>query len=504
MMVNNGRGLLAIVMGGGKTVVSIATLERLIENGEVKRAVIVVPASLKYQWQEQIREFSGRHALVIDGLPKRREFLYSIAHNYRYVITNYEAVMNDWVTMRKMIPTWQCIVIDEATQIKGLTASRSKKVKFMGARIEHRYALTGQPVENRPEDLFSIMEFVDPNVLGPFDKFDRVFIVRDDNGKMKRARNLPRLKASLKTIMFRRTRDDIKHLLPDIIPSHIPVPLGSKPIGDLYQTICADLLSKLYEVTTKFGGTFDLAAHYGKSDSQSTQAHGDIMSRMLALRLLCDDPQLLIESAENFADDATKEGSEYAHGLLQRGLLDPVRGVVGPKRKVLRDLINAILDEDPDNKIVLFSTFKTMLRLIEADLGYEGCVQYTGDMNARQKDAAKHTFKTDPDVRVLLSSDAGGYGVDIPEANYLISADLPWSAGKYDQRQSRIIRISSEWKNVQIMTATVMGSIEDFMQGVLDQKGGVASAFVDGQYDEKGGFIMTLESLTEFLSTNAP
>ena len=125
---------------------------------------------------------------------------------------------------------------------------------------------------------------------------------------------------------------------------------------------------------------------------------------------------------------------------------------------------------------------------------------FTGDMSSDEKDAAKQEFSNRTDVRLFLSSDAGGYGVDLPMANYLISYDLPWSSGKLEQREARIIRLSSQFDHVTIATFVMQGSIEERQYEMLQQKKLINEAWVDGKHhDIKGGFELTLSSLTSFL-----
>lgn len=478
------------------TVTTLAALDRLIEEGSVRRAVIVVPASLKYQWQREIKKFTDHTSLVIDGTPRQRELLYNVAHRFRFMIINYEAIVNDWDRVRSM--QFDAIAIDEATTIKSFRAKRSKKLKQFGSKIPVRFALTGQPIENRPEDLFSIMQFVDSSVLGNFELFDRTFIVRDYFGRPQNYRNLPLLRQRMESCMVRKTREDIADQLPTVVPSVVPV-VFSRAEAKLYNKIAGRLLLKLDEATQQFGREFNLFAHYTGEGGAEMQMQGEVMSMLLALRLVCDDASLLVESAKEFEAEG-EGGSQFAYDLYVEGLLDNVPP--STKHAELVALVDELLADDPATKIVLFSTFKGVLHKIKAHYG-DTAVEYTGDMNAKQKDRAKQSFKTDPNVRLFLSSDAGGYGVDIPEANYLISFDLPWSTGKYEQREARIIRLSSEWEKVYIMSLLVEGSVEQRIYDVLQQKKGVADAFLDGRYDEKGRFELTMSSLRKFLEESS-
>lgn len=247
-MVDRGQVLLGLVMGAGKTVTAIAAIEQLIDQGDIDRCLVVAPSSLKYQWLREIQRFTNSRATVIDGSPKNREKQWKSAISSKYIIVNAECLLRDSAMMKKT--QCQAIVVDEATILKSRSSKRSRLIKKLSKPMIYRYALTGQPIENRPEELFSIMEFVDPTVLGPFDSFDRTFIVRDHFGKPIRYRNLKDLHESLTECMIRKTRDDIADQLPQIIHQLIPVPFDDKG-ASLYRTISTDLLYQLHQAMTK-------------------------------------------------------------------------------------------------------------------------------------------------------------------------------------------------------------------------------------------------------------
>jgi SNF2 family DNA or RNA helicase len=160
-----------------------------------------------------------------------------------------------------------------------------------------------------------------------------------------------------------------------------------------------------------------------------------------------------------------------------------------------------ILTEDPKNKIVVFSFFKPMIAMLKAELERKlrkPVAVITGDHSQLQRRQALSRFaKHTP---VLLSSDAGQYGVDLPFANFLMSYDLPWSAGAYQQRVARIDRTSSQFPHVTVMTLLTRGTIEERQFAMLRQKGMIAGAWLDGKnVDAKGGLTLSLESLRQFL-----
>lgn len=494
-MIERGQLLLGLVMGAGKTVTTIAAIERLITSGDVDRCLVVVPASLKYQWKREIEKFTDSRVALIDGTPKAREKGWRSAISARYIIVNPESLMKDQDFL-KSTPC-QAIVVDEATMLKSRVSKRSKFIKKIAKPILYRYALTGQPIENRPEELFSIMEFVAPEVLGKFDSFDRTFIVRDHFGKPTRYRNLNVLHESMQSCMIRKTREDIADQLPKIITQVIPVAFDTRG-ADLYRIISNDLLHQLQQVIGKHGSSFNLWKHY--NDPESNTAQGEIMARLTVLRMLCDNPELIRLSASYYSDPSKpKQGSAYAYTIMTEVLSTPITS--SPKMDAVVEYITDVLSEDPKNKVVLFSFFKENLRLIQkATVKTTNSVLFMGGMSAEERDGSKQKFSTDPDTRLFLSSDAGGYGVDLPMANYLISYDLPWSSGKLEQREARIIRLSSQFPHVTIATFVMKGSIEERQYEMLQQKRSINEAFVDGKHhDHKGGFDITLGSLSTFL-----
>lgn len=519
-MVRRKKMLVAYDLGLGKTVLTIAALEELRDAGKIEGpGIIICLSSLKYQWKQQIEKFTdgAANVVVVDGTPKNRQEQYAEAIDWGhslvdYVIINYEQVVNDWKFVEKLGRAF--VVTDEATAIKSFRSKRAKAVKKLTSPI--KFALTGTPVENgKPEELYSIMQFVDNQVLGRFDLFDQTFIVRNRFGGVERYRNLPLLVKTLGGASVRKRQSD-----PDVAP-YLPESIHSEPIyvefdrssRKIYTHIVRDLLSNLDDALDTFGGSFDLFSHYGKADnnSQMNELRGLIMSKLTCLRLLCDDPQLLLVSAEKFeqgtvitSDDGQtmvmnglQGGSGYAAELKALGLLDDIKQ--GPKLVTLKQYIDDFLNQYDGNKAVIFSSFVGMTKLIQEALPYRSVV-YTGQMNAKQKEEAKLKFQIDPECRLFISSDAGGYGVDLPQANLLINYDLPWNAGLAVQRNGRIKRASSTWERIVVQDILMENSLEQRQREMLLQKSAIANAVIDGEgINAEGGVNLTVGTLRAFL-----
>jgi SNF2 family DNA or RNA helicase len=510
-MVARSKVLVAYDLGLGKTVLTIAAIEKLMDNGSIREpGLVICLSSLKYQWANQITKFTSGTSkpLVIDGSPKKRQEQYAEAMNWQeskvdYVIMNYEQVVNDWDLVKKLPRGF--VVIDEATAIKSFRSKRSKAVKKL-VNSPYRFALTGTPIENgKPEELYSIMQFVDDSVLGRFDIFDSAFIVRNHFGGVARYRNLPVLHERLAEASVRKSQKD-----PDVAP-HMPdqihrdpmlVPLDRKS-ANLYNLIRKDLLSDLEEAQQLFGKNFNVFSHYGYQGESGSSSHeenewrGRIMSKVGALKMLCSHPDLIRTSAEKYQGH-TPEGSAYANELVESGAME---GITGSKKfDVLIQYVKDHLDQAEENKVVIFATYVDMTAKIAEELSAYGARTYTGKLDAKTKEANKIALNTDPNTRILVSSDAGGYGVDLPAANLLINYDLPWTSGGANQRNGRIMRASSNWPTIVVQDILVDSSIEVRQHQALKQKNAIAAAVVDGEgINEKGGIDFTLASLNQFL-----
>jgi len=511
-MVARKKMLVAYEMGLGKTCMTIAALENLKDAGEITKPILIIGlSSLKYQWQKEIEKFSDALTQVVDGSKSQRELHWMRGYDWQrswdtnnsYVICNYEAVVNDWDSIKDF--EWGAVVCDEATAIKGFKSQRSKRVKEISRNVPVRFALTGTPIENgRPEEVYSIMQFVDPTLLGRFDLFDQTFIVRNHFGGVQRYRNLDMFHNKMKQASVRKvqTDPDVAPYLPDTIHRDpLLVSFDSKS-SVLYGQIADELSQELIEAQQLLGANFSLMAHYGHENQQGGPAdalRGSIMSKITALRMLCDHPDLLTDSADKF-DLGDGEGSAYCSSLKFRGLLDDVKKSY--KLDQLKSYVNDHLDTDPDAKVVIFTSWVGMLEKIHNAVG--GTL-YTGYMNAKEKEASKEKFLNDPACRVFISSDAGGYGVDLPNANLLVNYDLPWSAGLAVQRNGRIKRASSRWPSITIQDMLIDHSIELRQFDMLQQKNAVADAVIDGKgINSKGGVDLTVGSLIGFLQKDRP
>jgi SNF2 family DNA or RNA helicase len=485
---DRGSLLLAFTQGTGKTPTAIACAEYLFDEEYSTLCLVVCPASLKYQWEERIKQFTNSKVTVVDGDKDTRGNQYDTWHKSPYyLIISYDYVLLD-EQVAHLNP--DMVILDEASAIKSFKTQRSKKIKKLFKDVPYRLALTGTPIENKPEELYSIMQWVDSSVLGRYDLFEKAYVTRSPRGWVTAYKNLDVLKERIGGAMVRKSRTDpdVARYMPDVDNSNWIVPMDKK-IARIYCVIAADMLSELE--------TMDNFDTIRWNTSVNNYVHDDtppgrLMAMHMVMEMLLCHPALISWSAKNYTD-GKYEGSEYASLIDADYHLEllPV-----PKLDMLKYELEFIL-EGTDSKVLIYSKYKEMLNILEKELPYKS-VQFTGDMSAKEKNEAVRLFTTS-DTRLFLSSYAGGYGLDMAMADYLINYDHPWSFGTQDQINARHVRASSKFKTVFIRNLILHESIEERKMRVLDRKRTMSALAVDGANPGSftGGNTVNLD--TDFL-----
>ncbi|HEY4159651.1 MAG TPA: SNF2-related protein, partial [Polyangiaceae bacterium] len=209
-LVAAGRALLADDMGLGKTVQAIAACELLRARGEAARVLIVTCASLKHQWQREIERFAGERAVVVSGgRPERRTAFESDAP---YKILNYELTWHELAQLRSLDA--DVVVFDEAQRAKNFRTKTAATLRAIPSRFT--FVLTGTPVENRLDDLYSLLQLIEPGVLGPLWKFNLAFARQNDRGRIVGYKNLSGLRERIAPVMMRRRKEEVLTELPSL------------------------------------------------------------------------------------------------------------------------------------------------------------------------------------------------------------------------------------------------------------------------------------------------
>ncbi len=449
-----GRSILGDDMGLGKTVMTLAAVELLARERGVQKVLVVAPASVKFQWEGEIRKFAGRPVQIIDGGPEDRRDQYALPTFYRLV--NYEQVIRD----REAINAWKpdVVVLDEAQRIKNWESKTSKEVK----KLRSRYAivLTGTPLENKLEELYSIVQFVDERRFGPAFHFLYEHRVLDENGNLKGYRNLDKIRDKLAPIFLRRTRGEVLTQLPLRTDNTIIVELAPAqriPYEEQRVTL-ARLLQKNY-----------------LTDLDRKR----ILASVVNMRTICDS--LFLFDRQTRVSPKLDEFEE---------LIPEVVGPSGRTRSV-SDGVEASQHPDADasgspvHKAVVFSQWETMIFeaakvLDRLEVGY---AVLHGGLPGKERKEALERFKTDPACVVFLSTDAGGTGLNLQVADTVINLELPWNPAVLEQRIARVHRMGQN-RPVRVVNFVTRGTIEEKVLRTLETKQGLFTGVFEGDADE--------------------
>ncbi|MFO1085763.1 MAG: DEAD/DEAH box helicase [Reyranellaceae bacterium] len=452
-----GRALIGDDMGLGKTIQAIGAAELLARHFGVTRVLVVCPTSLKYQWQSEIGRFLGRRpertARVIGGGRAQRQKDFKLDDFCK--ITNYEKLEADLDLIADWTP--EVVIVDEAQRIKNWNTIAARALK----RIDSAYAfvLTGTPLENKLEELVSIVQFVDQHRLGPTWKLLHEHQVKDDAGRVIGYKNLERIGQTLAPIMIRRRKSEVLRQLPGRTDQNILVPMTERQLA--YHQENAAVVMRIVQRWRKTGFLSD------KDQRRMTCA-------LQNMRMSCDSTYLV--------------DKETDHGVKADELT-----------ALLLDLF-----ADPDAKAVVFSqwtrTHDIVIRRLEAHgIGY---VSFHGGVPSESRPALVQRFRDDPACRVFLSTDAGSTGLNLQNASTLINMDLPWNPAVLEQRAARIHRLGQR-RPVRIVNFVAKGTIEEGMLSVLAFKRSLSAGILDGGGSEisLGGsrlsrFMKEVESVT--------
>ncbi len=449
-ILEKGRILLADDMGLGKTIQAIAAIELFNKHLNVDKVLIVCPTSLQYQWKSEILKFTGRDSSIVEGLIHKRKDVYGETGFIK--IISYGAGRNDL----EFINTWNpdLVIIDEAQRIKNWKTQTAQSVKKI--KSEYAIVLTGTPLENRIDEIHSIVEYIDRYKLGPLFRFLDNHQVTDENGKLTGYRNLRDINKTLEGILIRRTKKEIADQLPDRIDKNFFVEMTPEQMADH---------NSYYDQVSGLVNKWIRTGYLSEDEKQQ------LLLYLNCMRMVCDSTYILNSNTNH-----------------------------GNKIKEITGIIEELL-ENPENKLVIFSQWKRMFELLIRELkGRNIAFEYlNGDIPAIRRKEIIEKFQEDPDVKIFLSTDAGGVGVNLQSANILINMDLPWNPAVLEQRIGRIYRLGQR-KHINVFNFISKGTIEHRILYLLDFKKSVFTGVIEEEGKDEvmlEGFMDSVRALTE-------
>ncbi len=426
----NERALLADDMGLGKTIQAIAACVLLKNLYDIKRVLIISPASLKVEWEEQIEKFTNLDVCTIKGAKHKRDKIYK-SDSFFY-LGNYEQTLYDMDEINSVLSP-DVIILDEAQRIKNWQSKTANSIKKLQSR--YAFVLTGTPIENNIDEIYSIVQFLNPHFFGPLFRFNREFYKLDEKGSAVGYKNLTLLHKKLQPIMLRRKKDNIEEKLPkkSVKNYFVQMSEGVRVRYEEYEVMVSRLASK--------------AAKYPLSPDELKK----MQMWLSCMRMLCDTPYIL--------DQETKES---------------------PKLDELMPIVDALLEDD-SVKIIIFSEWERMIRLLLERLNAKdiGIALHTGlvTQDARKLEIKK--FKNDQNCRIFLSTDSGSVGLNLQVASVVINLDIPWNPAKLEQRVARAWR-KNQKKSVSVINLVTENSIENKILYLIKQKQSLFDNVIDG------------------------
>ncbi len=444
-----GRCLIGDEMGLGKTIQALAAAEIMARHFGGERVLVVCPTSLKHQWEREIARFTDRRTTVVGGLRGRREQHYAVADSF-FKITNYDTVHSDL----DLIESWSpdLVILDEAQRIKNWNTRTARSVKRISS--PHAIVLTGTPLENRLEELMSIVEFVDKHRLGPTFRFLADHQVRDEYDKVVGYRNLDRIGKSLEPILIRRTKKQVLNQLPERLDKNFFVPMT--PEQRTHHEDNREIVAKIVAKWRRY-----------KFLSEGDQRR--LMIALQNMRMSCDSTYLLDHETD-----------------------------FGVKADELATLLDEVL-EQPGSKVVIFSQWLRMHELLVRRMKKKRFdhVLFHGGIDGSQRRALVDRFREDDRCRAFLATDAGGVGLNLQHASVVVNMDLPWNPAVLEQRIGRVHRLGQR-QPVRVVNFVAQGTIEEGMLSVLKFKKSLFAGVLDGGESE---VFLGGSRLTRFMET---
>jgi superfamily II DNA or RNA helicase len=449
-----GRTILADDMGLGKTIQAIGTAEFLARRQGIGRTLVICPASVKHQWLTEIKRFSDRSAVVIDGSPEQRRALYDSEAFFK--IVNYELVRRDLDNVSALLP--DLIVLDEAQRIRNWETATARTIKVLRSR--YALVLTGTPLENKLEELYSVVQFVDGRRLGPAFRFLSEHRQINEKGKLIGYRNLDQVREKLAPILLRRRRDQVLKDLPPRTDKIFRVPMSPEQTeyyGD-QQKIVAALVRKL-----------ERQGWLSPVDQQR------MLCAIQNMRMLCDSTFLFDKETE-----------------------------VSPKLEELREILKELVVEE-ERKVVIFSEWEKMNLQVGSLLGkMKICyVSLHGGIPTRRRGQLIARFRDRPEVRVFLSTDAGGVGINLQAASAVINIEPPWNPARLEQRIARVHRMG-QVKPVLAIHLLTENSIEERVWDTIRLKKELFRDLFDGDGSEVSFEKLSRRSMMDALKEMVP
>lgn len=432
--VRQGKSIIADEMGLGKTIQAIGVAEVLKKFKLITSAIIVCPTSLKYQWKREIEKFTDSDCVVVEGDHLKRKTLYEAAPFYK--IVSYNAISNDLKILRRIDTDF--LIMDEAQRLKNWNTQIARNMK--NVQSAYTVVLTGTPLENKLEEFYAIMEYVDQFCLGPFHQFMNRYVLTNESGKVFGYQHLNEISEKMGDALIRRNKKQVELQLPPRTDKILMVQMTKEQ-----REVHDECKVSVSQIVTKWNRLHFLSEKDRKR----------LLVLLSQMRMVCDSTYVLDQISRN-----------------------------DTKIEELMSIVKELVDGG-NQKMVVFSQWERMTRLVVKELDEAG-IQYEylhgGVPSSKRKDMVVN-FTERPECRIFVSTDAGSTGLNLQAASVIVNLDLPWNPAVLEQRIARIFRIGQK-SNIQVLNFVSQNTIEEDMLSKLNFKSNMFSGILDGGKDE--------------------
>ena len=449
---SNQNSLFILPCGAGKSCIAITLYNELkLSNKVTTPGMIIVPASLKYQWVKEVSKFSDLIAHAIDTPSKARKKFDSQFEDCDLLICNYETLKNKQVADRLLEMDLEFILIDEVHGCSNYKSGKSKAI-YQFNDIPYRYGMTATPITNNPEGLFGIFNFIDKDLFKSHGKFASNYLVYRSYGIVSKAKNVDHLKQQIKPYIFMKTEEEIASQLPELIVTPIYVPMDSK-MAKINDQIMRDL--KIAKDAAEAIEKKITNPKLLETNAEYLQWKAKVLAYQTFAQELADDPRLLSMSESNMTNQYKVDGLKSA------------------KLEALLDLVEQILDAD--EKVCIFTRYERMQRLIIQELSnkFKGIsiAHLNGSMSSEERYEQAYTnFQDNDDYKVLIMTNSGNTGISLSKCKNLIEFDLADSYAEQTQRHGRVRRSDSINKISNIYQLILDDSCDIIQKRIIDKK----------------------------------
>jgi len=441
-------GILADDMGLGKTLQAIIAITQHKQDHPASISLVVCPTSLVYNWKEEFNKFnSGLRILPVDGTPPQRKKLLNEIEKFDVVITSYSLLQKD-IEFYKLIP-FSYTILDEAQHIKNRGTRNAKSVKMIQAM--HRLILTGTPIENSLDELWSLFDFLMPGLLSSYDRFVEKYVRTPGHSN----HELQTLRKKVNPFILRRMKSDVLADLPPVteITYHCHL---SEIQKELYSSYAKSAREELFQLVKKEG--FD-----------RVQIH--VLATLTRLKQICCHPAI-------FAKDKPEAGDSAKYDMLL---------------ELLETLIEG------NHRTVIFSQYTRMLNIMRDDFQQQGiCFEYLDGSSKNRMEIVKHFNENEKIPVFLVSLKAGGTGLNLTGADTVIHYDIWWNPALENQATDRVHRIGQK-NSVSACKLVTLDTIEEKIVDLQNRKKGLVQQIVN--CDEEVISKLTWEEVLELLQT---